>query len=302
MAFGGLFVSPPTYYNDLTNTLNQDGPRVAMTMFEGTHLPPKWIDPLNQCHRIVVPSPWLIPVFEDNGVYMPIETVPLGISPVFMYPVKREKKKVCTFYTVGDSGGRKAWWVAGFAFIKAFGDSPDHRLIIKARPGSFKFKFNNSNVTLLVGEYTDRAMRDLYLSCDAMAFPSCGEGFGFPPREFAATGGAVATTDWGGTHDDLAQWGYPIPYTMTRAWDRDVTYSELGGRWALADVDKLADWMTWYSEHREEANEKAYASAQTIKRLYNWNRYAEQLIDVWERTEREFYDNRNRHAANTAAD
>jgi len=293
-AWGGLFISPAGYYDQLNNPLSCDGPRVAVTMFESTHLPPKWITPLNQCDHIIVPAHWLVDVMADNGVMAPVSVVPLGVSEPYLHCAPRNaRNKVCTFYIVGDSGvrGRKGWSLAGWAFVKAFGDSPNHRLIIKARAGGMNFTFTNPNITLLQGEYSDRAMHALYCSTDAMVFPSRGEGFGLPPREYAGSGGAVAVTNWSGLTDDLDAWGYPLPYRMTRAWQSNTDYSALGGRWAEAGVDEIAEWMLWYNDHRAEANERAVEAAKAIKRLYSWDNFGAQVLRAWEQTCEDFYGN-----------
>lgn len=288
-SLGGIYISPAGAYAKVASTAGIVGPRVGVTMFEGTHLPPDWVPVLNDCHEVVVTSQWLTDVFADNGVYRPISVGHLGISDVFKRPVKRNPRdRVFQFYATGDSGMRKGWHLAGWAFMKVFGNSTEHRLVYKSRHMNMPFSFQNENIQVIHADWSDRALFGFYASMHAMVFPTAGEGFGFPPREFAATGGPVAATAWSGTEDHIEEWGYPLPYRLVRAWQADSSYGDLGGRWAETNVDAMADWMQWVNDHRCEAFDKAEAAAETIKQLYTWDKFAEAILAAWNRASEQF--------------
>lgn len=289
---GGIFCSPASTFPKIANGLSKSGPTIGVSMFEGTHLPDGWTDAMNELDRIIVPSKFLPDIFLDNGVIAPIDVAPLGISDVFKHSVKRNKQGVFTFYATGDSGLRKGWHLVGQAFHKAFGFSTHVKLLYKARVGNMNFKFSNPNVEVIHGAYSDRAMLSLYKTCQAMVFPSSGEGFGFPPREFAATGGPVLTTNWGGTADDIEQWADPIPYRMVRAWEGDSGYGELGGRWAEANIDHIAEWLTDVHDNADYHFDKAMERAQFIKTWYTWDKFINNVLSSWDKAVRT-HGNRN---------
>lgn len=287
IATGGIFCSPAHLFPKLKNGMSDAGPKVGITMFEGTHLPDHWSASLNTMDRVVVPSEWLPDTFLDNGVIVPIDVVPLGINDVYKNATRRHKNKVFTIYATGDSGMRKGWHLVGQAFFKAFGESPHVKLIYKSRPGNMQWTFSNSNIDIIRGDLTDRAMVALYKNCNVMVFPSSGEGFGFPPREFAATGGMVASTNFGGTADLIRKWGDPLPYRMVRAWEGDSGYGNLGGRWAEADIDYIADWLTKVYENQDHYYDLGMEHAKFIETWYTWDRFISGVISTWEKAVKE---------------
>jgi glycosyltransferase involved in cell wall biosynthesis len=143
-------------------------------------------------------------------------------------------------------------------------------------------------------DMSEAEMMRLFAWVDAFVFPTRGEGFGLPPREAAATGLPVITTNWAGTADDLVQWGYPIRYTMTTAWQDSPAMAEVYpanpdefpaklrglGEWAEPDVDDLAEVMKHVATG-PLVREQAKRSAEAVRKLYNWQRYADQVLELY---------------------
>ncbi len=297
---GGIALGYPTLYEQYP--LLFAGKVIAATMFESTKLPPGWVKILNQCDGIQVPAEWMLKTLLDNGVTRPIRVIPLGISESFNF-VQRPYPKVFTFLTIGDRGFRKGWDVACKAFVKAFGNSSQHRLIVKCRPGALDgITIQNPNIQLLEADMSEAELMELYARCDAMIFPSRGEGFGLPPREFARTGGPVIATQWSGLADDLPEWGYPLRYKLVDAWEGDKMHGDKGlGKWADPDLEHLIEQMKWVaSEKRHLMWTQGYRDPKSgllhepqgelvalkIRRLYSWQTFAEGMLAFWEQTEK----------------
>ncbi len=276
--FGGILSGHPSAF-PLFSTMANVGPRLALTMFESTRIPADWAEQLNACGAVVVPSRWLVKIFREGGVTVPLHVVPLGVSRSFVYRARR-KKKIFRILAIGDRGKRKGSDQALFAFVKAFGDDPSVELIVKARKYPFG-GFTNPNIHLITDDYTDEQMAQLYQSAELMVFPTCGEGFGLPPREAAATGALVITTDFSGTADDLPQWGIPLGYQMGTAWLNHDRYAGVG-EWAQPDVDQLASLMGWARQQPLSIrNALGRHYAENTRRLYNWDECAQAVFELW---------------------
>lgn len=294
-SMGGILLGYPTLL-PLFGGMTQNGPKVMVTMFESTVIPGGWIEPLNQCQAVIVPSRWLVEVFRSCGVTAPIYVVPLGISETFMETVKRERSEPFTFLAIADRGRRKGWQNVGMAFNKAFGKDEKYRLIFKSR--NFPVNLTNPNIEIIEADFTDDEMLALYRSAHVMPFPTCGEGFGFPPREFAATGGLALATNWGGTADDLDQWGLPIPHHMQTAWEGQADWHGRLGDWADVEVDVLADYMRHIADHYESYTDFAIRAAGYVTTHYRWSRFAREVYSIWQQAEQEFYHDSNRDRKN----
>lgn len=277
--FGGILTAYPSQFA-LYGPLSEYGRRIALTMFESTEIPHDWIEPLNRCDAVVVTSNWLVEVFRSCGVTAPIHVLHLGVNGDLFKYRERTQRKPFTFLTIGDAGRRKGSHHALFAFLKAFGDSDDYRMIVKARDHVID-RFENNNIEIIKGELSDSELADLYSECDCMVFPTAGEGFGFPPREFAATGGLVITTNWGGTADHIEKWGFPLPYTLEPAWRGESKLNGLG-EWAHIDQDHLSTLMRVVANIPHEARIKiGENAAHNIRDLYSWDRFGASIYDIW---------------------
>jgi glycosyltransferase involved in cell wall biosynthesis len=106
----------------------------------------------------------------------------------------------------------------------------------------------------LRGSWSRRALLRLYQAADCFVWPTLGEGWGYPPREAAATGLPVITPAHTG-QADAAEWAYVIPHTEGGARAIFNTWGGQCGTFPTPDVDALADRMRWVFEHRDEARE-----------------------------------------------
>jgi glycosyltransferase involved in cell wall biosynthesis len=305
---GGIFLGYPTMHERFIRQfpLSGVGVRLAITMFESTKLPDDWREPLNECGAVLVPAQFLVNVFKQAGIEAPIEVVPLGISKPFTGHVRQVPlpnagtETPMTFVCIGDRGNRKNWQKVIFAFVRAFGDDERFKLVIKSR--NLPLRLTNKTIEIVAEDYSDEQMAILYKKSHVMVFPSSGEGFGLPPREFAATGGISLVTNWGGTADDIQQWGIPLPYTMADAWsDKEEWHGKLG-QWADIDIDMLADQMRHVADYYQHYTDFGIRAAGFVRSHYRWQTFANHVKLTWERLVKESVVNaHNRHRENTVA-
>jgi glycosyltransferase involved in cell wall biosynthesis len=295
---GGIVLGYPTMYHQY-GPLSNCGPRVAITMFESTKLPSGWVAELNRCAAVVTPSSFCADVFVRCGVNAPVHVIPLGIGESFA-PHHRHRGSMYTFVAIADRGLRKGAHIAAQAFVRAFEDDPTYRLVLKSRVKEEVTHITNSNIDLIQVDMSEAELADFYRSADCMVFPSCGEGFGLPPREFAATGGPVIATAWSGT-DNVGDWGLPLGYRLVPAWPGHPIFEQQQlGEWAEPDVDELAVLMREVADEADTYNEWAYHNAKTVAKQCSWAHFARGVLDVWSDVLRETYGDRSAAISVTA--
>lgn len=283
LSLGGLLLGYPTGFARHANPLAQMGPRIAITMFESSKIPASWIEPLNQCGAVIVPSQFCAETFAACGVTVPIHVAPLGVGEVYQ-PGERTLDRPLTFLAFLDRGARKGGLAALQAFLAVFGDSMDYRLILKARKPKVRLELTNPNIEVVQQDMTEQELYELYLRCDVLINPNKGEGFGLLPREFAATGGVSLATAWGGTADDIEQWGWALPYTLEPAdWSGNKTLQGQDlGVWAKPDMEGIAqrlnDVATFAGVYRYQAEHRAA----NVAKLYSWRAFAERVLAIYE--------------------
>lgn len=282
---GGIFLGYPTGYSKHANPLAHLGPRMALTMFESSKIPATWIEPLNGMDAVIVPSTFCRDVFKACGVTTPLHVIALGINEVYRY-AERSADRPLTFLASLDRGPRKGGVVAIKAFGAAFGADMDYRLILKGRTRKNKdvtVSAVEPNIEIIARDMGEKELYQLYLQCDVLINPHKGEGFGIIPREFAATGGIALTTNWSGTADDLSEWGWALPYSLERAdWEghRYLAGQDLG-EWATCDPNAVAKTLLHVAAHIDTYRYMTRYHAERVAQLYSWQRFAEQVLDVW---------------------
>lgn len=279
-SLGGLLLGYPTEFTARGYPLLTLGPGVAVTMFESTRLPDGWAEALNQtCQAVVVPSAWLVGVMYENGVRGPVHAFPLGVDEDYQ-PLERREDRPYTFLAIADRGERKSWFETADAFVAAFGKRTDVRLILKTRETTPMPRLANRNIEVVTDDLDAAGMRALFARADCMVWASKGEGFGLPPREFAATGGVVLATAWSGSADDLEAWGWPLNFELVPAWPNHPRHRGLG-LWAQPVKDDLVTKLRWVATRPAEAQARAAEAPAAIRRLYRWEQFAAQVWAVW---------------------
>ena len=282
LALGGIVLGYPTNAPRF-GALASMGRRLMVTAWESTKVPAGWVDQLNTFDAISVGSTFVRRVFLAEGVTRPIHVHPLGVGSAYKR-WERGGKRPFTFLAFTDRGRRKGGREALQAFVKAFGDDPSVRLILKSRAGRPpQNPALNPNIEIIAQDLSESELAGLYTRCDCLIFPTMGEGFGLPPREFAATGGLVLATNWGGTADNLAQWGIPLHYKLGKAWIGHKGFETKPlGEWAYPDMDHLIMLLQWVAGMPLATRNALGAEfAYNAHRLYSWERFAQSVYEVW---------------------
>ncbi len=287
ICLGGIFLAYPTHYEKYGVIPNM-GNKIAITMFESEKLPDGWVRELNHCKAVIVPSHWCKQVFINEGVTTPVHVIPLGISESYNYQPRQldvPDDYVYNFVAIGLANQRKGWGELCEAFYLAFEDNPQYRLTFKNREGDIPTlkKLSSPNVFLIREDYDEDEMNRFYGGFDYMIFPSHGEGFGLPPREFAVTGGIAVATNYSGLADDIEMWGVPVPVHGTEvAWtastNKDLTNV---GTWAKIEPEDIAQILLHVVKYRRDYLINARQTSEDTRALYNWDRFAEGVLEVW---------------------
>jgi glycosyltransferase involved in cell wall biosynthesis len=261
---------------DMTRHL--PGRSVIYSMHESKRLPRGWAEHVNEnAQWLLVPAPFLVEVFKEAGVEVPIEVVKSGIDPDECQIVSPHHHGPFTFGCLADRGGRKGHDEVYTAFYKAFDHrNKDVRLLMKCRPGSLPgldFSYS-SDSRLAIWREDVESIADIYSQFDAFMFPTKCEGWGQPPREAAACGVPTVVTRWAGTDDETDRWAIPLDhYKVAESHMQDC-----GGDWAQPDIDELVHWMRWLYEHQDEARAKALQGAAWLRQNRTYAQSAHNLI------------------------
>ncbi len=280
--FGQIALGYPTTFKQ-HNPMFQLGRRIGITMFESSAIPPMFVPEMQQMDAIITPSTFCRTVFEEAGVTVPIHVVPLGINSLYQ-PVERPSDGPLTFLAFIDRGLRKGGPTALQAFVAAFGDDMNYRLILKGRKSKIQAEILNPNVTLIQEDYSEEQLYELYKQCHVLINPHRGEGWGLLPREAAGSGMCVLTTAWSGTADDLDQWGIGIDYKLVRAdWAGHAQFAKMDlGEWAKIDTGALAEQLGDIADNRLFYQRQALRLAPNVQRLYSWEAFARGVLNIWE--------------------
>lgn len=257
---------------------NQSEFRIGYTMVENTMIGSRWVELCNQMNAIFVPSPYLVDVFHRCGVTVPIRVVKQGVNTQHFPYLRRSKRSVFTFGTVGHMDDRKNWKDLIQAFCSEFSPFEPVQLVIKNANKYFEhLEFSDRRIKVISRFLSFKELTELYESFDCFVFPSHAEGSGLPPREAMATGLPTILTNWSGL-EEVCDPELNYPLTPVAIDHPDVRGSEQPGFMARLDIQELMYWMRYVYEHQDEAKEKGKKASEYIHREWNWDECAKDLL------------------------
>lgn len=282
-----ISILPPFALHDTPG----DAPHWLYTMTEGSELPEGWADIINKSNvsRVIVPCQHNADVFAHGGVKCPISVVLGGTEPDDFPIITGRPERAYTFLALADRGARKGWVEVWQAFYRAFGapdETPDVRLIIKARPNGNDMleiiagaENPDPRITILVDDLENPM--DFYRMGDCMAIPSRSEGFGMPHREAACVGLPVITQRYSGMDDGHTdKWAYIAASGKPERIPQ--RFEHIAGEWMVCNVDWLSGLMAWCKENPADAAAKGRRAAEWIRQHQTWQQTQAALIELME--------------------
>ncbi|MEP7320957.1 MAG: glycosyltransferase [Saprospiraceae bacterium] len=277
-----VFIHSAPYY--ITRLLEPNKLNIAYCTWETSVLPRMWVDTLNKCDAIFVPSQFNKNCFESSGVTRPILLLPhisefSGISKNEHSNLTKQENTY-TFYTIGMWTNRKNNMALIHAFRKAFEKNSNVRLVIKTSSKDYTvpaskimrklgFSFynflkksralrillkNDPRITLYSDNWKADQIANLHQQSDCYISLCKSEGWGMGAYEAAWFGNPVVITGYGGQLDflpgDLATL---LPYTLEKINEKVWTeYNSDGQKWAEPDIQSSIELMQQIVEHQDD--------------------------------------------------
>lgn len=196
------------YYKKVFNLPSEKHIKIAYSMVESTKIPEAWASILNTYFdAVAVPDEFLVDVYKNSGVNIPIYVVPLTIdlSPLLSQEIKSKINTPFVFANFSCCEKRKNQLLLVRAFAKAFGDQRDVILRINYRSGNpdtiakLKKEVTKLGLSNIEFMYMEESNSQDYIAnfsnIDCYVSLSKGEGFAIQPREAMAAGIPVIVTN-----------------------------------------------------------------------------------------------------------
>lgn len=193
--------------------------KIAYSMLEATKIPQSWVEKINKTFdAVVVPDEFLIDVYKNSGVKVPIFALPivLNLEDFFNVDTKGAQNMPFVFGNSCAVEKRKNYLKLIEAFYKAFGNSSKVLLKINGRrsnPEEFRkikdkiHELNTKNIEFKIGVLSNKEYLKFMSGLDCFVSLSLGEGFAIPPREALALGIPVVITD-NTAHSTICKTGF----------------------------------------------------------------------------------------------
>jgi glycosyltransferase involved in cell wall biosynthesis len=177
----------------LFKTIPKNSIKYAYTMVESTKIPSTWVQILNsKFDGIVVPDEFLVKVYQDSGVKIPIFVLPIplmGLEACLHDPLKDKANERFTFGTTAALSPNKNIELLIVAFAKEFANKPNVSLKIHSYWSQYgdtiqglidKLQLKNVHLSMKEMKFGEHIKE--MSSWDCMVLLSRGEGYSITPR------------------------------------------------------------------------------------------------------------------------
>lgn len=246
----------PHFVEILKQYKRDDQRFICYTMHESSFVDPHFVNYLNFFEHILVPDPFLIDVFNNSGVTVPISVIPLSVDlgDFLSQPIKDKIGDTFVFANYSACILRKDLELLIQAFSKKFKNKENIKLRINCRGGDKLYEkklkkliefLELENVEFTVESKNTKKYLQMFLSTDCYVSPSWGEGFSIQPRQAMALGIPVIVSNNTG-QSSIAQSG--LVFSLEKEEKIPAAYSDLFGFFDMgwmkkSDLDELADLM-----------------------------------------------------------
>ena len=279
--------------------------QILYTMLEATRIPQSWVDNIHRsCERVIVPCEAQKKAFQDSGVEVDIEVIPLGIDTKD-YPLL-DRARDDDMYVFGSEGTltyRKGIDIAIKAFKLAFPADkyPNVFYHIKTTQNAHPFYMSeirdDKRFIFYNGWYThEELLEKFYKAIDCYVFPSRGEGWGLSVPQAMATGLPVIGNDCGGFLQDSFSDKYgvqcmkklvPVPNKdkdgnyLPTGYGPDLTAE--GMEWWETDPEDVASAMLEVYNNKEKYVKKGKQGAKYIRNNFDVKYTARKIVEYLDR-------------------
>ncbi len=272
---------------------------IGYTVWETTRLPGHFSALINQVDRVLVPSVFNKPVFEDSGVKIPIRVVPHILNAPIIPPdaIADGLQRLASippenfvFYSINTWTARKDMWTLVRTYLESFTIEDNVSLIIKTSlkgPSTSTDLMEHDTRSLvdrIVVQYPEAAhikvishkisnpeITALHQRGDCFVSTSHSEGWGLGMFEAAGAGNPIIAIGWGGHMDFLRKdSSYLASYELTEVIDtRGETSYSRDQKWAKANPEELVGLFKKVFAEPEVARQKGQALAGHLHQTFN---------------------------------
>ena len=287
------------------NFLDPSMINILSCAWETSHLDRYWVECSNKFDAVFVESQWLVDVFKNSGVAVPVYCVPNSIDTSLFTPKTQPKAQdePFVFYSIQQWTERKNGLGLLKAYFNAFTKEDRVQLVLKTyltrvEPNqeqgeqikqniaelkkSLNFDRDYPPIYLITEKLTTEAIRKMHNECDCYAMLDRGEGLGLPYMDAAAAANPIITTDFSGTRQFLnAGNSYPIQwmptYVCNMSWSPYYRGTQI---WAEPNLLHAAQAMRYVYENRVEAFKIGQQARADMESNFNQTKTTEALLSA----------------------
>lgn len=279
---------------------------ICSCAWETTKLPDYWTECCNKFDAVFVESDWLVGVFKNSGVKVPVLCTPDGVDMTPYMPKKEVNlKNTYTFYSVQQWIERKNGLGLLKAYYRAFDPRKDNvQLVLKTymtrveeKPDQhekIKFDINELKkslqytrdfppIYLITQKLSNEALIKLHNDCDCYVLLDRGEGFGIPFMEAAAAGNPIIASGFGGSSQFLNEDNaYLVDGQLTPVFGMgwNPFYNGNDQDWFEPNLLTAVEKMRYVYEHKEEAFNQGQKARLYVETRFNSEQIGKRLLEA----------------------
>jgi len=205
--------------------LPENGIKIAYSMLESTQIPKEWVEILNNIFdAVIVPDGYLVDIYKQSGVKIPVFMIPVMINLDQFYKYKSTEEKTIKPFVFGCSAvnyERKNLSLLIKAFSEAYRNNFDYKLKIHTKIPLYIddlkkniYESNANNIELIEKNLNEEEYAQFLSSLNCYVLLSKGEGFSITPREALACGVPCIISN-NTAHKTICDTGYVYPILST---------------------------------------------------------------------------------------